>query len=107
MNSDKDEACKTLLESWDSLLVHVDMVVDLTVGHVSGSTLDSEVDLVSPHVPSGVLHGVVRPAGVQMSIEVLVVLDIKKTLLQNGRVKKRVETVTGDIQGVDLSGDNT
>ena len=107
MSANSSEAFKALLEGHESLLVEVAIVLNFTESHVGGSALDNEVELVRPHVVGHSAHEDVRPASVLNSMEKTVVFDGGEALLQHCRVEKGVQGVTGDIQGVDLSGNDT
>ena len=95
-DTDTVERIEALLEGHHSLLFQVAIVLDLSEDHVGGESLDSVVELVFPESVGGSAHPVVWPAGVHLAVQMLVVLDRGKALLEDRSVEKWVQSVTRD-----------
>ena len=89
-DTDTVERIEALLEGHHGLLFQVAIVLDLSEDHVGGESLDSVVELVFPESVGGSAHPVVGPAGVHLAMQMLVVLDRGKALLEDRSVEKWV-----------------
>ena len=95
-DTDPIERIEALLEGHHGLLFQVAIVLDLSEDHVGGESLDSVVELVFPESLGGSTHPVVGPAGVHLTVQMLVVLNSGKALLEDRSVEKWVQSVTRD-----------
>ena len=89
-DTDTVERIEALLEGHHGLLFQVAIVLDLSEDHVGGESLDSVVELVFPESVGSSAHPVVGPAGVHLTVQMLVVLNSGKALLEDGSVEKWV-----------------
>jgi len=96
-----------LLVGHYSLGFQVAIVLDLSEDHVAHAALNRQIELVLPELVCCSTHPIVWPSGVHLAMQVLVVLNLGETLLENGRVQQWVESVTAHGQSVDLSWDDT
>ena len=85
----------TLLKGQDRLLSEVIVLLNFTVDEVRSEAFNGVVELVFPEVSGCISHQKVGPASILLSMEVLIMLDISKTILQNSSVEKGVEGVPG------------
>ena len=93
IGSNVHHAEHALLKSQDCILFEVIVLLDLTEDKVGGEALDGVVELVFPEVSAHVTHQKVGPASILLSMDVLIMLDISETILQDGSVEKGVQGV--------------
>ena len=70
-----------LLNRQDRLVFEVLELLNLTVDDVGSEALDGIVELVFPEVSACVSHEVGGPAGIFLSMEILILLNISETIL--------------------------
>ena len=87
MSSNGGHASKSLLNCHESLLIQMTVLLDLTIEHVACESFHGEVELVTPHILSNILHKMMRPVLEFMSMKIVVVLNSLQSMLEILRIQ--------------------
>jgi hypothetical protein len=93
-----------LIHRQEHSVVVVSVLGNRPVDHVGSKALDSVRELVLHEVATGSCHQEMRPVGELYAVEVPVVLDDIKTILESGSVQKRVQSITASVQKMNFGG---
>ena len=90
LGTDASQAEHALLKSQDRLIFEVIVLLNFSVDEVCSEALNGVVELVFPEVSPRISHEKVWPASILLPMDVLKLLDISESILQDCSVEKGV-----------------
>ena len=95
-----DQESSILLNCQNSLRIHVFVLCVLLVEEEASESLHSVVELISPKSLSHLLHEVVWPASIHLTMLIFVCFNVLKSLSESCGVEEWVQGVSGCAQHV-------